>query len=358
MVSGGLSSFTIPLILTDTYDTVITLADWYHVPAPEAGLIPRPDATLINGKGRYTDGPTSPLAVISVVSGQRYRFRLVSISCDPNYIFSIDGHTMTIIEVDGINIQPLKVDSIQIFAGQRYSFVLNASQPIDNYWIRAKPNIPANATFDGGVNSAILRYLDAPNTDPQNTTQPPTLNPLHETNLHPLINPSAPGIPTPGAADLTLNLNIKVDSSKGQFTINGVPFIPPTVPVLLQIMSGAKTPQQLLPPGSVYSLPRNKVVEVSVPGGSIGAPHPFHLHGVRRDVVSTGDSPSDNVTIRFTTDSPGPWIFHCHIDWHLDHGLAIVFAEDVADIAQFEPAPSWDALCPNFIIGNPDGDLN
>ncbi|KAG6898927.1 Acyl-coenzyme A oxidase 2 [Termitomyces sp. T159_Od127] len=277
----------------------------------------------------------------------------------------------TIIEVDGINVQPLTVDSIQIFAGQRYSFVLNADQSIDNYWIRALPNVD-NATFDGGVNSAILRYMHAPHRDPKNTSQTPSLNPLLETNLHPLDDPAAPGVPTPGAADVDLNLAIGFDPTKFQFTINGAQFIPPTVPVLLQILSGAKTAQDLLPSGSIYLLPRNKVVEVSIPGGAPGAPHPFHLHGhtfsvirsagnstynfanpVRRDVVSTGLE-SDNVTIRFTTDNPGPWIFHCHIDWHLEGGLAIVFAEDVPDVAQLNPPSSWDALCPAFDDANPD----
>ena len=42
----------------------------------------------------------------------RYRFRLVSLSCDPNYTFSIDNHTMTVIEADTVNSQPLEVDSI------------------------------------------------------------------------------------------------------------------------------------------------------------------------------------------------------------------------------------------------------
>ena len=46
-----------------------------------------------------------------------YRFRLVSISCDPSFTFSIDGHQMTIIEVEGTNVQPLTVDSIDIFVG-------------------------------------------------------------------------------------------------------------------------------------------------------------------------------------------------------------------------------------------------
>ena len=48
-----------------------------------------------------------------------YRLRLISISCDPAYDFSIDGHNLTIIEVDGINHQPLVVDSLEIFAGMQ-----------------------------------------------------------------------------------------------------------------------------------------------------------------------------------------------------------------------------------------------
>ncbi|RDB27747.1 Laccase-2 [Hypsizygus marmoreus] len=346
----------------DNESTVITLADWYHTPAPSAGLIPSPDAILINGKGRFPGGPKSPLAVIQVVHGKRYRFRLVSISCDPNFTFSIDGHNMTIIEADGISVQPVTVDSIQIFAGQRYSFVLNANRPINNYWIRSLPNSPP-VGFSGGVNSAILRYLLAPAIEP-NTTQASNPNLLLETDLHPLMNPGAPGLPFPGGVDQPFNLNITFSQAK--FAINGATFVPPTVPVLLQILSGARTAQDLLPPGSVFVLPPNQVVEISIPGGSAGSPHPFHLHGhafdvvrsagssvynyanpVRRDVVSTGFA-GDNVTIRFKTDNPGPWILHCHIDWHLEIGLAIVFAEDVATVATQNPPDAWDQLCPIF----------
>jgi iron transport multicopper oxidase len=97
------------------------------------------NSTLINGKGRYPDGPSNvSLAIVNVKQDLRsvcypfsvwvyfdfshyisYRFRLVSISCDPSFNFSIDSHQMTIIEVDGVNTQPLLVDSIQIFAGAR-----------------------------------------------------------------------------------------------------------------------------------------------------------------------------------------------------------------------------------------------
>ena len=51
----------------------------------------------------------------------------MSLSCDPNYTFSIDNHTMTVIEADTVNSQPLEVDSIQIFSSQRYSFVVRTT---------------------------------------------------------------------------------------------------------------------------------------------------------------------------------------------------------------------------------------
>ena len=95
------------------------------------------NSTLINGLGRYSDGPAVPLAVVNVIGGLRsvlylikclsllfnfscyvsYRLRLVSISCDPSFIFSIDSHTLTVIEADSTSVQPLVVDSLEIFAG-------------------------------------------------------------------------------------------------------------------------------------------------------------------------------------------------------------------------------------------------
>ena len=74
-------------------------------------------STLINGLGRWSGNLTAPLAVVNVTQGKRYRFRLISTSCEPNYIFSIDGHNMTVIEADGVETEPLLVDSIQIYAG-------------------------------------------------------------------------------------------------------------------------------------------------------------------------------------------------------------------------------------------------
>jgi iron transport multicopper oxidase len=321
---------------------------------------------LINGQGRYSGGPALDLAVISVTQGKRYRFRLVSISCDPNFTFSIDNHTMTVIEADGQSTEPLVVDSIQIFAGQRYSFVLNANQSVDNYWTRA---LPQNKDFSNFTNLAILRYVGAsdanPTSDPT-TNIPTSSSPLVESNLHPLVPSGVPGEATPGGADININLDITFNS--GTFAVNGVSFVAPSVPVLLQILSGTQNASDLLPSGSIYGLDANKSVEITIPALVTAGPHPIHLHGhafhvvrsagsttynfvnpVQRDVVSIGTSTDDVVTIRFFTDNPGPWFLHCHIDWHLNEGLAVVFAEDVPDVPTEDiHTTAWDNLCPTY----------
>jgi iron transport multicopper oxidase len=323
----------------DNADTVITLADWYHMPSPQRLFTDSPASTLINGLGRsWVNTTKTPLSVVAVTKGTRYRLRLVGMACEAAFQFSIDGHNLTIIEVDGTLHQPYTVDSLMVFAGQRYSVVLIASQPIGNYWIRA---LPVDATvslahpFAGGINSAILRYAGATAAEPT-TIQQPNRSPLVESRLVPLTNAAAPGEPSLDAPDvyaLTLDFGISADGSS--FIVNGVERELPSVPVLLQILSGAQTAQDIAPKGSYFALPPNRVVQLSFPAAdtaTIGN-HPLHLHGhsfsvvrgagqtaaeanfvnpPRRDVVAMG-SAGDNVTIRFVTDNAGPWILHWYV---------------------------------------------
>ncbi|EIM88718.1 laccase [Stereum hirsutum FP-91666 SS1] len=365
----------------DNASTIITLADWYHYLSDDAPPgAPNPATVLINGVGRQLGDDSLALAVVSVTQGRRYRFRLVSISCDTAFNFSIDGHQFTIIEADGNNVEPVLVDSIPIYAAQRYSFVLNASQNVDNYRIRAAPDIGlTSGTFANGVNSAILRYTGAPSIEPV-TNETVSLLQLNETDLHALENPQAPGNPGLGNVDrpydLTVLFNGNVNTSvPANFTVNGTSWEAPGVPVLLQILSGAQRAQDLLPSGSIYPINANDTVEIILPGvAGAGTNHPVHLHGhafsvvksagssaynydnpVRRDVVNIGQEPSDITVIRFQADNPGPWFIHCHIDWHLTAGFAAVFAEDVPDVPADDPtSDAWQNLCPvyNNTYGN------
>jgi iron transport multicopper oxidase len=272
---------------------VISVFDWYHLSAESPALwpgttgIPLPNSTLFNGLGRYYGGPDSPLAVINVTEGLRYRFRLINMACHPNYNFSIDSHTMTIIEADGSYTEPYTVDQLQILAGQRYSFILTANQTVDNYWIRAAPNLGMNTTTTDGLNSAILRYAGAPDEEPT-TTSGAFTEVFAEQNLHSL-NASVPGVPGFGNADVNLQLDFAF-SPPVTFYVNGTSYTNPNLPVLLQILNGDL---DLMPNGSVYPLPANKVIELTMPINTTvaGGPHPFHLHGVSTSVF--GLSPID-----------------------------------------------------------------
>ncbi|KAJ6612732.1 hypothetical protein B0H10DRAFT_287385 [Mycena sp. CBHHK59/15] len=111
------------------------------------------------------------------------------------------------------------MDSITIFAAQRYSFVLKANQPINSYWIRANPNV-GNTGFINGINSAILRYVGARAAEPTADSTASTLL-LVETSLHPLVASPVPGLPYPGGADVNINLNVLLDFTALKFTVNG-----------------------------------------------------------------------------------------------------------------------------------------
>ena len=75
-----------------------------------------------------------------------------------------------------------------------------------------------------------------------------------------------------------------------------------------------------------------------------------YVNPPQRDVVSTGTT-GDNVTIRFTTDNPGPWFLHCHIDFHLEAGFAVVMAEDTSAVSSFV-TPSSES---SFLFACPQG---
>ncbi|KDQ26265.1 laccase [Pleurotus ostreatus PC15] len=355
----------------DDESTVLTIGDWYHLPAPELAGVPHPDATLFNGLGRSLNGPKSPLYVMNVVRGKRYRIRLINIGCDSNYQFSIDGHSFTVIEADGEDTRPLEVDRVQIFSGQRYSLILKANRPIGNYWIRGNPN-SGDPGYENQMNSAILRYRGAPWIDPT-THERNATKPLIESELRPLRHERAPGRPYPGGADVNINLNFGFDPKTALFTTNNQTFVPPSVPVLLQILSGAHDVHELAPSGTIYDIKHGQVVELTMPALAFAGPHPMHLHGhafsvvrsagsktynydnpLRRDVVNIGTDPTDNVTIRFVADNSGPWFLHCHIDWHLDLGFAVVFAEATAQTKKDNPVPkAWKDLCPLYNSSSP-----
>lgn len=101
---------------------ILTLSDWYHDQMPglmqafisyanPTGAEPVPDAALIND--------TQDLAV-PVEPGKTYFFRVVNMAAFAAQYLWFEGHTMRIIEVDGVWTEEAEAEMLYITAAQRY----------------------------------------------------------------------------------------------------------------------------------------------------------------------------------------------------------------------------------------------
>lgn len=107
----------------------------------------------------------TPFEVFTIDSGRRYRFRLISnglLYC-PKHI-SIDDHNLTVIATDGTPIEPIEVESLIMYNGERYDVIINGDQPVDNYWLRVVGL--ADCEVKNASQLAIIRYRGANETDP------------------------------------------------------------------------------------------------------------------------------------------------------------------------------------------------
>lgn len=103
--------------------------------------------SLFQGKGRFKEfkaantnhSSFTPYDVFNVELGRRYRFRLINNAVANCAVqFSVDNHTLAVIASDGNPFKKIEVESLNIFAGERYDIVLSADQAVANYWIRAR----------------------------------------------------------------------------------------------------------------------------------------------------------------------------------------------------------------------------
>jgi Multicopper oxidase len=48
-------------------------------------------------------------------------------------------------------------------------------------------------------------------------------------------------------------------------------------------------------------------------------------------------TPNPRIVLRFVTDNPGIWLFHCHIQWHVEAGLVGQFVEAPIQLQNQKP---------------------
>ncbi|KAJ7173310.1 laccase [Mycena filopes] len=353
----------------DDESTIITLADWYHTPAEALmrqfkldGKEPVPDSGLINGVGRYVGGPAVPWAVINVIRGKRYRFRVIDIAGYAAFTFSIDGHNFDVIETDGIATEPLTVSSFLIHAAQRYSVVLRADAPVGNYWIRAPMTAKgSSSTLDKNNVKAILRYLGAPVADPTTQSSASVVvarkNGADDKTTTTTTSSKTTTTTTTTAASTTTTSNSGGSGGGGGGGGGGKRHLANQQhrlhATLLNMINGGFYDANYTTAEHTFILQPDEVVEraaghafdvVKSASGPVNYKNP-----PRRDVIGVSDG---GVIIRFRADNPGPWFLHCHIDWHLEAGLAVVFAEAPR---QFKEGPKsgivsqqYLDLCPTY----------
>ncbi|ELU05038.1 hypothetical protein CAPTEDRAFT_27387, partial [Capitella teleta] len=98
----------IPLTVTDWFKEealTIDLNSPYRFGVKGAGQL-TPFSTLLGGRGRWNDN-TYPLREYTVETGRNHKFRLASSAMEHTYEVSIDGHVLTLVALDGQEINPI-----------------------------------------------------------------------------------------------------------------------------------------------------------------------------------------------------------------------------------------------------------
>ena len=121
------------------YDEEITisLSDWYHGQMPDliynyqsvtnennGGNEPIPDSMLVN------DGINTQ---IKVQPGKTYLMHIVNVGNWAGQAIIIDGHNLTVVEVDGVYVDAAEVGSkdIRVATGQRWTFLMDTKDNAD-----------------------------------------------------------------------------------------------------------------------------------------------------------------------------------------------------------------------------------
>lgn len=165
----------------------VVLSDWYHKgynalveQTLTAGATPVfSDNNLINGKNNFncssvTAGDTTPCVSNAGVSkfkltyGKTHRLRLVNTGSEGTQRFSIDGHTLTVIANDFVEVKPYTTKVVTLGVGQRTDVLVtaNVGTATSAYWMRS--NLTACSLTNQPYALAAVYYSSA------DTTKAPT----------------------------------------------------------------------------------------------------------------------------------------------------------------------------------------
>ncbi|WFD32006.1 hypothetical protein MSPP1_003048 [Malassezia sp. CBS 17886] len=377
-----LDGFRLPNIIHNAHgevheydeDYTIMLSDWYlgfyddlvknefMNDVNPTGAEPVPESAMLyiahtpqNGTAEYLPNFNENTS-IPFEPGKRYRLRIINSGVLSMFHFWIEGHDMEIIEADGCDTVPFPIDVLPISVAQRYSVLVTARNDTNNNWLvhaNMDPDMFDQIPDDLELNitSTITYAPDAPLGKGIGEVD---YDPLDDTKLEPVQKMAML------SADVTQDLNVDFDTYSDGInyaSFNNVSFVMPITPTILTAKTEPKLamdPKVYGPSTSALVTEHLQTVQIRIHNWDDGY-HPFHLHGTQFQLIHksfdvTSDDPQENppfpkdvpnpmrrdtvmvppigsATIRFVSDNPGAWFFHCHIDWHMEAGLAMIVLE-------------------------------
>jgi len=371
------------------YDLSSKLLDEYLAPGNE-NEEPVPPSALINGRNirKCSDLPNrncssvGPVgALFDLSSTSNTRLRIINVGAFAEFSLQIDEHEFHVTEVDGTDVYPQSIHRLNINPAQRYSIVVTPPLKEQNkslYWMRARMITHCFAYENPELQEEVWGVIHYKGTEQFYNDTADDLTPqtsdwadiidvecrdLNTSSLHPVQPISAPPT-TDHFIHLRASFQIR-DWRLSRGYLNDSSFHPtPKTPILHTLLSSL-TPQTIpnLPNGTntalfnpetqlVYQITGTPSITILIQNFDDGN-HPFHLHGYKFFVLAQGhgyppvdvqdtldlENPLRRDTasvegygwllIRFVADNAGVWAFHCHVGWHNEAGLGMVFATRV-----------------------------
>ncbi|EME47220.1 hypothetical protein DOTSEDRAFT_69238 [Dothistroma septosporum NZE10] len=351
-------------------ELAITLSDWYHDEMPglleefisvtnPTGAEPVPNAALMNETQNFK---------LVVEPGMRYFFRMANVAAFAGQYFWIEGHNMTIIEVDGVYTEPAEAEMIYITAAQRYGFIVTAKNDTSaNFAMVGSMDTDLFDSFSPDLQYNVTGWLVY---DEQKPFPEPAVLDSWDAQYDDVDLVPQDGLEVYDHVDYSFNLNLTMnnlgDGANYAF-FNDITYIRPKVPTLYSALTTGTFADNAEVYGrdtNSFVLEHNQIIEIVLNNNDAGK-HPFHLHGhnfqvvyrspdewgnydvknhtafpekpMRRDTVWV--RPNGNFVIRFRADNPGVWLFHCHLEWHLVSGLVATMIEAPFEIQKTISVP-------------------
>ncbi|PON33668.1 Copper-resistance protein [Parasponia andersonii] len=222
-------------------DYTLLIGDWYKIDHQklkfilEAGhRLPNPDGVLINGRGNGTSFTFEP--------GKTYRLRISNVGTHNSLNFRIQGHKITLVEVEGTHTIQTTYSSLDVHVGQSYSVLVTADQTPQDYYIAVSTRFTSQTL----TSTAVLHYSNSARKVSGPIPGGPTTEIDWSFNqarsIRTNLTASGPR-PNPQGSyhygQINISRTIKLESSSAQvngkqrYALNSVSFIPADTPLKL-----------------------------------------------------------------------------------------------------------------------------